>query len=146
MNMIYALLIAITLVGVQTIRLKLVKDEYASFQVSTKALADVAAAQAKQKEAENKSIKDKADAKNAKLRADNSSLAKRLRDERAGSNFVPAAPADSTSPDRATFDRTELERAIQGLDGEVSTIVGKGDQAVIDLNTAKGWSHEIGTE
>jgi len=72
------------------------------------------------------------------LRADN----KRLRSDRARSNFVPPAGAEARRPNLACFDRAELESAIQLLDGRVSPIVDQGSEAVVNLNTAKTWAQK----
>lgn len=92
---------------------------------------------------DDKAAKEKADAESKKLRADNAALSKRLRDERARSGILPPAPATAKRPDAITFDRASLERALQRLDDGVSGIVAEGDQARIDLDTAKRWSNSV---
>jgi hypothetical protein len=127
-------------VEVQTSRLDTVKTEYATFQATVKAEGDLAAKVAKETDAKNKLNKDKVDAQNKGLKADNVALTKRLRDSRASSSYVPSAPAGSTSPDAATVSRSELGTTLQRLDESVSGLIEEGDQAVIDLNSAKSWA------
>ena len=112
----------------------------AKFEAATVALGKAAKQRAEQIAAADKLRKENADAENkrtiASLRAD----VKRLRDERARGNYVPAAPAGSRSPEIACFDRAELERAIQQLDARVSELFAEGDEATMNLNTAKRWA------
>lgn len=128
---------------VQTARLDSCKAEYAAFVAQVKVLGEKAEREAKTKEATDLKAKEKSDADNAKLRTDNAALARRLRDARAGSRFVPPAPASSRRPDAACFSRAELERTLQRLDDEISGIVEKGDNYRIDLDIAKQWIQEI---
>ena len=130
-------------IKVQTSRLTSCKQEFATFQAQVKALGEVAAAKAKAQETADKLAKEKADHENQALRADNAALSKRLRDARARSSYVPAAAAGSSHPDAACFSRADLERAIQQLDGAVQSLIEQGDQARIDLNTAKSWAASI---
>lgn len=112
----------------------------AEFEAATVALGNEAKQRNAQIAAADKLRKENADAENNRtitsLRAD----VKRLRDERASGRFVPAAPAGSRSPDIACFDRAELERALQQFDDEVTAIVADGDEATVNLNTAKRWA------
>jgi len=65
---------------------------------------------------------------------------KRLRDARPIGDILPAAPASSGSPDRACFDRTELERALRSLDAGVSGLAQEGDQIALRLKLAVEWA------
>lgn len=67
---------------------------------------------------------------------------KRMRDERAGRGYVPAA-ADTENPNVACFNREKLERAIQQFDAEVSGIVAEGANAIAALNAARVWASDI---
>ena len=64
-----------------------------------------------------------------------------LRKSRPSSSFVPPAPAASSRPDLACYDRPELERTtgklIEGLRG----LADEGTAAAVDLNTAKAWAN-----
>lgn len=127
---------------VQSARLESCKVEYAAFVAQVKVLGEEAQRKAKAKETADLKAKEKSNADNAKLRIDNTALARRLRDARAGSRFVPPAAASTREPNRACFDRAELERTLQRLDDEISSIVAEGDAARIDLDTAKRWVSE----
>ena len=118
----------------------------AKFEAATMALGEAARQRTEHIAAADKLRKEHADAENNRtitsLRAD----VKRLRDERARGNYVPAAPAGSRSPEIACFDRVELERAIQQLDARVSTMVARCDEGTVNLNTAKRWTQSTPLE
>lgn len=117
-----------------------VKADRAAFISDLKAKAEAQKRRIKEIERDNQKAKDDADADNAKLRADNTALAIRLRNQRSDAGYLPAAAATSKRPDLATFDRGGLERALQQFDEGVSGLLAEGDQARIDLNTAKVWA------
>lgn len=139
-----ALSIALVAAGlgltVQSARLKAEKAEHKAFVAQTAAAGKVAEAINTARIKEGKDKKEKADEKNtrdlAALRADN----KRLRDERASSNYLPAVRPGARSPETITFDRADLERAIQQLATGVSELLDKGDEARVNLDTAKRWA------
>lgn len=128
---------------IQTSRLDAVKTEYAAFKAEVKVIGVQAQLAADKQKASDIKKQEKVNVQNKILRAANTALTRELRDSRASSNYVPAAPTGSTSPDIASFSRAELERAIQQLDAGVQGIVEKGDQARIDLDSAKTWAKEI---
>ena len=125
---------------VQGWRLDAVKAEYQSFVAQTKTLGEAAQKAADVTKAADKSRKEQADVENKRtldsLRAD----VKRLRLARAGSHFLPAAAPDARSPQTACFARGELESALQRFDTGASEIVGVGDEARVNLDTAKVWA------
>ena len=118
-----------------------VKKDRAQFIAKLEAQAKVQEAKNKEREKADRIAKEKTDAEAKKLRADNAVLSRRLRDERARAGFVPPATAGARHPDRAAFDRAELERALQRLDDGVSAVVAEGDQARIGLDAARAWSN-----
>lgn len=128
---------------VQGLRLDTVKAEYAGFVATTKAEGDAAKKLADAKAAEDKRNKESSDHEYqttiASLRAD----VKRMRDDRAGSRFVPAAPAGSRSVGLARFDRAELEQALQRFDDGISGLIAEGDAGAVGLNVARGWAASI---
>ena len=128
---------------VQGLRLDAVQAEYDGFVATTKAQGEAAKKLADAQGAEDKRKKESSDheyqAAIASLRTD----VKRMRDARAGSRFVPAAPAGSRSPSLACFDRAELEQALQRLDDEVSGLIAEGSADAVGLNVARGWAASI---
>ena len=88
-------------------------DAVQAFVATTKAQGEAAKKLADAQTAEDKRKKESSDHEYettiASLRAD----VKRMRDDRARSRFVPAAPAGSRSPELACFDRSELEQALR---------------------------------
>lgn len=118
------------------------RAEYSEFRREVAIAAQAAAEQALKKTIADQKRKEEADADNLRLRGDLDLLTKRLRDARASSNFVPAAPSCPDRPDSAAFDRTLLERALRTLDSEVQGLVDEGSRAVIDLDTARRWAKD----
>lgn len=134
----YAAIAAILAIGgaslwgyVQTQRLASCKHDFAQFQAAVKAVADAQA----EIDAGNK---EKADADRKKMLAANTTLARRLRDS-AGASSLPA-PAVADQPDRACFDRGQLDQAIQRFTAGTAAIAIDGQQAVTDLDNAKTWA------
>lgn len=121
-------------------RYEALSDQYDSFKASVTAEGIAAKKAAIAQAAADKVKKEKADAENstnlASLRAD----VKRLRNDRAASRYVPAASPGSSRPDVACYDREQLERTLQQFDAETSGIVAEGDEALVNLNTAKRWA------
>lgn len=106
-------------------------------------LAEQAKERAEKQAASDRAAKEKADEDLKASRADAASLARRLRNARAASSYLPPASPGSASPSRAAFDRAELERAIQRLDAGVSGLIEEGDQARVGLDSAKRWAQDI---
>ena len=65
---------------------------------------------------------------------------KRLRDSRA--SLLPPAPAGTSRPDLACFDRAELDAALRKYRAGVLDLVGEGAAAVDGLDEAKAWAKE----
>ena len=103
---------------------------------ATKKLADATAAEDKRKK---ESSDHEYQTTIASLRAD----VKRMRDARAGSRFVPAAPAGSRRVDLACFDRAELERTIRDFDTAIQGLVDQGSADAVGLNVARRWAAGI---
>ena len=131
----------------QTERLAACRDEFSQFKGGVAALGMAAAKDAAEKDMWNKLTKDKADAENAKTHATDRDTIKRLRDANdAGRSAVPAAPAGSSRPDLACFDRAEYQRAdgvaTQRLLEGARGLADEGTASTVDLNTAKGWAQK----
>lgn len=127
---------------VQGWRLDALQDRYDGFVAATKAEGEKAAITAAATKKADEKRKEVADHENAAaltaLRADNL----RLRNTRTGGSYLPAAAAGAVRPDRITFDRAELESAIQRLDAGVSGVAEKGDEARVNLDTARKWAQD----
>ena len=128
---------------VQGLRLAALQAEYDGFVATTKAEGEAAKKLADAQAAEDKRNKESSDHEYqttiASLRAD----VKRMRDDRARSRFVPAAPAGSRSVDLACFDRAELEQALQRFDDGISGLIAEGDAGAVGLNVARSWASGI---
>lgn len=128
---------------VQGLRLDAVQAKYDGFVATTKAQGEAAKKLADAMAAEDKRKKESSDHEYqttiASLRAD----VKRMRDARAGSRFVPAAPAASRRVDLACFDRAELERTIRDFDTAIQGLLEQGDADAVGLNTARAWAGGI---
>ena len=127
-------------VYVQTARLTACKAEYANFVGGVEALGKAAEKAAKDKEAMDKILKEKADAQNTRAITDLRATVKRLRDERTRASSVPAAPAGSRDPSLACFDRAELAGAVGNLEAGMEGLVAEGAEAAVGLNTAREWA------
>jgi hypothetical protein len=117
-----------------------VKADYFNFVEKTKLAGEEQERKSKETIARNLKEKERSDAENKRLRSTNAALSRSLRESRSGRQFVPAPSPSAKRPDAATFDRAELERAIQLLDERVSGLIEQGDKARIDLDTAKEWA------
>ena len=128
---------------VQGLRLDAVQAKYDGFVATAKAEGDAAKKLAEATAAEDKRKKESSDHEYqttiASLRAD----VKRMRDDRARSRFVPAAPAGSRSIGLACFDRAELEQALQRFDDGISGLIAEGDAGAVGLNVARSWASGI---
>lgn len=69
-----------------------------------------------------------------RLRAD----VKRLRN--ASASLVPPAPAGSPSPERACFDRADLDAAIRGYREGILGLLEEGGAAIEGLDEARRWA------
>ena len=118
-------------------------DAVQAFVATTKAQGEAAKKLADATAAEDKRKKESSDHEYettiASLRAD----VKRMRDDRARSRFVPAAPAGSRSVDIACFNRADLERTLQRFDEAVTGLIAEGDADAVGLNVARSWASGI---
>jgi hypothetical protein len=125
---------------VQGWRLDAVQSKFDGFVATAKAQGEAAITLKAAQEKKDKLNKEQTDAETKRalttLRAD----IKRMRDARARSGFVPAAASSASSPDRACFDRAQLESAVRVLDSEVSGLIEQGSEAVTKLDFAKAWA------
>lgn len=128
---------------VQGLRLDALQSAFDGFVSTTKAQGEAAKKEAEAKVKSDRQLKESSDHEYettiASLRAD----VKRMRDDRARSRFVPAAPADSRSIGLACFDRAELERTLQQFDEAVTGLIAEGDADAVGLNVARSWASGI---
>jgi hypothetical protein len=124
----------------------LLLNEYQQLKGGVAALGHEAEARnAKQALADIKS-KERADEQNRRQHAADIDTITRLRRDadRARGSVVPAAPAGSSRPDLACFDRAELERgngeALGRLREGARRVADKGTAAAVDLDTARAWA------
>lgn len=118
------------------------KLDHAVFRSEVERAGKEAKAEADKREADDKKAKEKADEENKRMSDNVAALNLKLRNERAARSYVPAAAPGARRPDVAPFDRAELERAIQRLDGGVSGLIAEGDQARVGLDTARKWAQD----
>lgn len=124
---------------VQTHRLHSVQKEYAAFVANVKATGEAQEKATKETNARNVKAKEAADVQNARLKSANNALSASLLNARAGAGYLPRSSPGTVSADTACFSRTEFESAMGHLDAGASRLVGKGDEARTDLDTARDW-------
>ena len=118
-------------------------DAVQAFVATTKAQGEAAKKLADATAAEDKRKKESSDHDYQTTIAGLNADIKRMRDDRARSRFVPAAPAGSRSPGLACFDRAELEQALQRFDAGIAGLFDEGDTDAVGLNVARGWAASI---
>lgn len=128
---------------VQGLRLDAVQAEYDGFVATVKAEGEAATKLAEATAAEDKRKKESSDHDYQTTIASLNADIKRMRDDRARSRFVPAAPAGSRSVGLACFDRAELEQAVQRFDDGISGLIAEGDAGAVGLNVARSWAAGI---
>jgi hypothetical protein len=130
---------------VQGWRLDAVQAEFDGFAATVKAQGEAAEKLAKAKADEDKRNKERVDREYKTTIAGLAADVKRLRDDRARSGYVPAAPAGSRSPGLACFDRAELEQALRRFDEEITGLFAEGDADAVGLNSAREWAQTLRT-
>lgn len=119
---------------------KAAETRLAVFEADIAAKGEQARQQAIAQQEQDKKRKDSSDQaysrRIAALDADN----KRLRNARPAGSFVPAAATCPGSPERAGFDRAQLETAIRVFDAGIQELVNAGDRAIAGLDESKVWA------
>jgi len=128
---------------VQGQRLAATQARFDGFVGTVKAEGDAAKKLADATAAEDKRKKESSDHEYETRIASLTADVKRMRDDRARSRFVPAAPAGSRSVGLACFDRAELEQALQRFDDGISGLIAEGDAGAVGLNVARRWAAGI---
>ena len=121
-------------------RLDALHARFDGFVATTKAEGEAAKEAADKQAAADKLKKGKSDAENLQTRAALAIALNSLRAQRPAGSLLPPAPAGSSRPDLACYDRAELGRAYGDLVTEIRGFADEGSAAVIDLNTAKAWA------
>lgn len=132
--------VLVVLLGIQTKRLENAKEEYAAFAAGVEQIGKLAQEKARKDELEAKLKKEKADNENHRRIAGLDATIKRLRDERAGGDLLPAPAPGAGGAERACFNRDVLERALGEFAEEATRIAEEGDHCRVDLDTAKVWA------
>jgi len=100
--------------------------------------------QANEKRAkDDKAAKEKADADTQRNLDQLHRTVARLRNERARASSVPPAPATTSRPDLACFDRAEFVGAMGNFEAGVEGLVTAGAESAIELEAAKAWAAAI---
>lgn len=128
---------------VQGWRLDTVQAKFDGFVATTRVEGEAAEKLAKAAADEDKRNKERVDREYQTTIAGLAADVKRLRDDRARSGYVPAAPAGSRSPGLACFDRAELEQALRRFDEEITGLFAEGDADAVGLNVARSWAAGI---
>lgn len=151
LNIIYGVLGLAIVAGVGVYAWKC--EDAKQFKDMAVVLADAARDKAIAQMVKDRKLKEKADAELEALRAANTELDKRLRDERARSRAVSKPAARAPSPERACFKGPLFDAAVarlvdelwlseQRLDEEVSRLTRQCQDAVAGLDSAKRWAQE----
>jgi hypothetical protein len=122
------------------------KRDHANFISQQKAEADAQQRGNQQKAERDQRYKEQADEARKKDFDNFHAVIKRLRDDRARASSVPTAPANAPRPDLACFDRDEFARAVGNFEAGMESIAGKGAEATIEINSARGWALKLSTE
>lgn len=122
---------------VQTKRLEGCQTESAHFEGAVAALGKAAEERTAQINAENKRKKVRTDEAVKSAVAAAVADAARLRDDVASRGVVPGAPAGSSDPARACYERSELDGILRDFAGEAAGLVGRGGKAESALNELK---------
>ena len=144
-----ALVIALLIIAlkVQTGRLDAEKAAFSAFRAHVEALGQAAEKEAARANLANLKAKEQADRENANSKRNLAGVYESYRKLLAfqpGSGRLPEAAPGSKSPDLACFDRTAFNSGMAKADGVLQSgaigILQRGDQAIIDLSSAKAWA------
>jgi hypothetical protein len=114
--------------------------------ISETRLAGVKAeTESKAKEAADKLLKEGLDVTNNDLRRDLAAARERLRDERARprGGVLPAPVPSARGDEEITFDRPQLDGALERFVSGTEELAGEGAAAIIDLDTGREWVRKI---
>ena len=101
------------------------------------------AAQSKATDERNRKLKEESDAQRKTLLAVNADLSRKLLNARSSGGYLPKASATASNPDRACFDRNQLDATIRFFDAGVQSLITEGDNSRIGIEVAKDWAKGI---
>ena len=128
---------------IEVMRYDALDKEYQGFKAKVEVLGREAQKAADEKYAKAIKDREKANAENIATTARLNDAVAKLRAQRSSRNFLPSPAATASRPDVASFDRTELERALRVFDQDLQGFTNEGSKAVIDLDTAKEWARQL---
>ena len=121
-------------------RYEALKQEYEQFKGGVEALGQAAKKKADQDAAADKARQEKTDADHKRIHDADAATIARLRARHPSSSFVPPAPAASSRPELACFDRADYSRADGVFTEGARRLADEGAAATLDLNSAKAWA------
>ncbi len=128
---------------IQSSRLETCRVEFGAFKLETKRLGDAAEKAAKEREQRDQKAKERTDAAHKTAVARLNRDVQRLRDDNARRSILPPAPPGARDPQTACFNRPELDRAVSGFIGGVTSLVAEGAEGVAGLDAAKVWAQAL---
>lgn len=121
---------------------KAVQAAFDKFSDGVREAGEKAEADKIAKEKADKVLKEKTDETYKRAIAESRDRANRMLVARARSSYLPEASTTAGSPDDITFDRAELERALQRSDARVQELIVEGDETKAKLAAAVKWAAE----
>ena len=129
---------------IQTVRMEEAKAELAQFRADVESEAAKAKVANAKREVEDLEKKGRADAENRRTSDLLRVTLGKLRDANSSRSRLPEAPASSSRPDLACFDRAEYQRedgiATAKLFAGARSLADEGTASTVDLDTARAWS------
>ena len=131
---------------IQSSRLETCRTEFAVFRLETKLIGDAQEKANREREAVDRKLKEKTNADHKTAVARLNRDVKRLRDDHARRGLAPEAPATSSRPDLACFDRTIFAGALRDYEAEVVGLLAEGAENTLSLDAAKAWAQALPTQ
>jgi Tfp pilus assembly protein PilX len=139
-----AVLALVAVLGAYGLTMRLQRDaartELATFKEQVAEAAQRQTEQALKRTIADEKRKEEADAAHAQTVSALNARIAGLRARHPDSGFVPPAPATTSRPDLACFDRAEYQRADGAFTAEARGLADEGATAAIDLDAAKVWA------
>lgn len=119
---------------------KAVQTAFDTFSDGVREAGEKAEAAKVAKERADKALKEKTDADAKREITELRDRANRMLVARARGSYLPETATTARSPDDITFDRAELERALQRSDARVQALIVEGDESKSKLAAAVKWA------